>query len=244
MLLRYSPEPPLICGAVDCAMIAARRRPQQEIDSMATGRTLGRDDLIASHYTISGADVMTPSRHSFAERVGAAAAAGFAGIGWTPEDYGACRAAGLSDADLRAILDDHGIKAAELEFVSGWAHGGDLGKAARRTEDRMYAIAEVFGPRHINVGELGRSPRWNHWKPRRNASRHCATAPPRTACWWQSSSCRGREYPIQNGLGHLPDGGAAQWRSAGGFVALLPQRHGCGHTPRGAGRANRRDSVR
>jgi len=122
---------------------------------MATGRTLGRDDLIASHYTISGADVMTPSRHSFAKRVGAAAAAGFAGIGWTPEDYGACRAAGLSDADLRAILDDHGIKAAELEFVSGWAHGGDLGKAARRTEDRMYAIADVFGPRHINVGELG-----------------------------------------------------------------------------------------
>ncbi len=120
----------------------------------ATARALGRDDLIASHFTISGADVMQPARHSFAQRVAAAAAAGFSGIGWTPDDYDACRAAGLSDAEMRAILDDHGISAAELEFVSDWAQGGERGAAARRTEDRMYAMAEVFGMRHINVGEL------------------------------------------------------------------------------------------
>ncbi len=120
----------------------------------STGHALGRDDLIASHYTISGADVMQPARHSFAQRVAAAAAAGFSGIGWTPDDYDACRAAGLSDAEMGAILDDYGISAAELEFVSDWAHGGERGAAARRTEDRMYAMAEVFGTRHINVGEL------------------------------------------------------------------------------------------
>src|SRR5689334_3724269 len=104
--------------------------------SRATGRALGPNDLIASHYTVSGADVMQPARHSFAQRVAAVVAAGFSGIGWTPEDYNACRAAGLSDADLRAILDDHGITAAELEFVSDWAHAGDRSQAARRTEER------------------------------------------------------------------------------------------------------------
>jgi sugar phosphate isomerase/epimerase len=120
-------------------------------------KALGPNDLIASHYTISGADVMKPARHSFAQRVAAAAAAGFAAIGWTPEDYDACRAAGVTDADMRKILNDHGIGVAELEFVSDWAHGGERGQAARATEDRMYRMAELFSPRHMNVGELHRA---------------------------------------------------------------------------------------
>jgi sugar phosphate isomerase/epimerase len=115
---------------------------------------LGPNDLIASHYSLSGADVMKPARHSFAQRVAAAAAAGFAGIGWTPDDYDSCRAAGLTDAEMRAILADHGIRVAELEFVSDWAHGGERGAIARKTEDRMYRMADLLGPRHINVGEL------------------------------------------------------------------------------------------
>ena len=115
---------------------------------------LGPNDLIASHYSISGADVMNPARHSFVQRVAATAAAGFAGIGWTPEDYDACRAAGVSDADIRAILKDHGVRVAELEFVSDWAHGGNRAAAARKTEDRMYRMADLLKPRHMNVGEL------------------------------------------------------------------------------------------
>ncbi|HEV3112066.1 MAG TPA: sugar phosphate isomerase/epimerase [Candidatus Binataceae bacterium] len=117
-------------------------------------RVLGPNDLIASHYSISGADVMKPARHSFAQRVAAAAAAGFGGIGWTPEDYDACRAAGVSEAEMRAILNDHGVRVAELEFVSDWAHGGERATAARQTEDRMYRMADLLGPRHMNVGEL------------------------------------------------------------------------------------------
>jgi sugar phosphate isomerase/epimerase len=117
-------------------------------------RVLGPNDLIASHYSISGADVMKPARHSFAQRVAAAAAAGFGGIGWTPEDYDACRAAGVSEAEMRAILNDHGVRVAELEFVSDWAHGGERATATRQTEDRMYRMADLLGPRHMNVGEL------------------------------------------------------------------------------------------
>ena len=49
--------------------------------SKSHNRTLGRDELIASSYTLSGAPVFEPPRFSFAERVAAAAKAGFAGIG-------------------------------------------------------------------------------------------------------------------------------------------------------------------
>ena len=85
--------------------------------------TLGRDHLIASRFTLTGAGIGAAPRFSFPERVAAAAAAGFTGIGLDADDYAACRAAGLSDADVRAVLDDHGIHAAELEFVHGWARG-------------------------------------------------------------------------------------------------------------------------
>jgi sugar phosphate isomerase/epimerase len=135
--------------------VPTARQQVGAVMSDSSRRALGRDDLIASHCTISGADALRPARHSFAKRVAAAAAAGFSGIGWMPDDYAECRAAGLSDGELRAILDDHGIVPAELEFLFDWAHGGELGAAARRTEDRMYAMAEVFGTRHINVAELG-----------------------------------------------------------------------------------------
>jgi sugar phosphate isomerase/epimerase len=114
----------------------------------------GRDDLIASHYTLAGAGVGEPVRFTFAERVAAAAAAGFAGIGLLADDYAACRASGLSDADLRAILDDHGVRVAELEFVFGWARDDERATWARRVEDQLYAVADALGARHLNVGDI------------------------------------------------------------------------------------------
>jgi len=114
----------------------------------------GRDDLIASHYTLAGAGVGEPVRFTFAERVAAAAAAGFAGIGLLADDYAACRASGLSDADLRAILDDHGVRVAELEFVFGWARDDERARWARRVEDQLYAVADALGARHLNVGDI------------------------------------------------------------------------------------------
>jgi sugar phosphate isomerase/epimerase len=116
---------------------------------------LGPNDLIASYYTLTGAEPGQPSRFSFAERVAAAAAAGFAAIGCQPSDYTLCRAAGLSDADMTRILADHGIRVAELEFLFDWAHGGDRGAAARKLEEEFYRLADVFQPRHLNVGDLG-----------------------------------------------------------------------------------------
>src|SRR5260370_27467750 len=117
-----------------------------------SNRTLGRYDLIASSYPLSGAQVFEPPRFSFAERVAAAAKAGFAGIGVAIEDYAVCRERGMSDTEMRRILDDHGIRAAELEFLQNWWDDEGRGRRARANEDLFYAAADALGSRHINVG--------------------------------------------------------------------------------------------
>src|SRR5262245_20999102 len=114
---------------------------------MHARRHLGRDDLIASYYTLSGADISAPARHPFAARVAPARAAGFAGIGLFCEDYFATVAGGLSPADMRATLADHGIVLAELEFLFDWWRDGERGAASRRLEERLYEVADALGPR-------------------------------------------------------------------------------------------------
>lgn len=52
---------------------------------------LGRDDLIASYYTICGTMPFESSRFSFAERATAAARAGFSAIGLIIKDFLVCR---------------------------------------------------------------------------------------------------------------------------------------------------------
>jgi sugar phosphate isomerase/epimerase len=118
----------------------------------AKSRSLGRNDLIVSSYTISGAPVFQLPRFSFAERVAAAAAAGFSGIGIAMEDYTACRQRGTSGTEMRRILDDHGIAAAELEFLMGWWNDGEAGERSRAAEQTFYDAAEALGARHMNVG--------------------------------------------------------------------------------------------
>lgn len=120
-------------------------------------RALHRDDLIASYFTLAGAGVGRPARFSFVERVAAAAAAGFAGIGMLVDDYAACRAAGLSDTEMRRIVDDHGIQVAEVEFLFDWCRGDERAAFARRVEDQLYAVADAFGARHMNVGDINPS---------------------------------------------------------------------------------------
>jgi len=115
---------------------------------------LGPDDLIASYFTLTGAPVMAPARWSFEERVAAAARAGFAGIGMFTDDYKACRDRGLSDADMQRVLADHGIGVPEVEFVFDWAYDGERGTQARVMEERAYAMADAFGARHMNIGDV------------------------------------------------------------------------------------------
>jgi sugar phosphate isomerase/epimerase len=118
---------------------------------------LTRDDLIASHFTLSGSSPAEPARHPFEARVTGAAAAGFAGIGLLGEAYAQERERGLSDADMRAILDDHGMVVGEVEFLHRWAAEPDDAEAASmrgELEDRVWAMADAFHPRVVSVGEI------------------------------------------------------------------------------------------
>jgi sugar phosphate isomerase/epimerase len=59
----------------------------------------------------------TIRRASIPTTVRAASAAGFDGVSLYFDEYRAARADGWSDADLRALLDDHGVAVAELDGV-------------------------------------------------------------------------------------------------------------------------------
>lgn len=114
--------------------------------------TLRHADLVLAHGTLRHA--------SIEERVKAASRAGFAGIGLAARGYARLREEGWSDAALRSLLDDHGVVLAETEGLlgfssSGWVQSGVL--AGRRYADpeverQVFAMAEAFGVRHLNVG--------------------------------------------------------------------------------------------
>lgn len=111
-----------------------------------------RDQLVASYYTLTGAPVGHPPRFSFEDRVAAAAEAGFAGIGLLSDDYASLRGEGRGDADLRAVLDDHGIRVTEIEFLFGWA-GDD--PSAVELEATLHAMTDAFSPHHLTCGDVG-----------------------------------------------------------------------------------------
>jgi sugar phosphate isomerase/epimerase len=120
--------------------------------------TLGADDLVCSHFTLTGALPSERPRFAFHERVEAAAAAGFAGIGLLGVDYAQARAAGLADAEMGRALAEHGLVLAEVEFLMEWSAGPDEPERqalARALEDQVWAMADAFGPRVVSVGEIG-----------------------------------------------------------------------------------------
>jgi sugar phosphate isomerase/epimerase len=90
--------------------------------------------LTCSANTLRFADLPT--------RVASAAAAGFTGIGLRLTDY---LDAGLSDGDIRALLDRHGVRVLELEHTWDWAAGEDP------AEEAMWRLADHVGFRHLNI---------------------------------------------------------------------------------------------
>ncbi len=108
-------------------------------------------DLILSFGTLRFA--------TFTERVEAAAAAGFDGIGLSLTAYRRLRANGWSDRDLADLLNDHGLRLSEIEALSGFAARGEaavpalpgLRYADAELEARAFAMADAFGARHVQV---------------------------------------------------------------------------------------------
>ena len=110
---------------------------------------LGPSDLVLCAGTLLHA--------SFVERVKAASAAGFSAISLWSEDYERARAAGLSPADMRSILADHGLEIAELDAVTRWLPTNDdtvLDGPFDHGADELLAIADAVGGRSLNVVEI------------------------------------------------------------------------------------------
>jgi sugar phosphate isomerase/epimerase len=96
----------------------------------------------------------------FRERVEAAAAAGFDGLSLWVSDYRSGRAGGLSDADMRTMLDDNGIAIAELDLAWWWLPGSpetapEIMKAAFAYDEAdVFAIADAVGVRSLNAADV------------------------------------------------------------------------------------------
>jgi sugar phosphate isomerase/epimerase len=80
------------------------------------------------------------------------------GLGLLVDDYDAMRASGSSDADLRAVCDDQGIRVVEVEFLYHWTCVDEREDFARDLEQRLYRAADAFGARHMNMGDVNPPP--------------------------------------------------------------------------------------
>ena len=104
-----------------------------------------------------------PRDVSFRERVDAAVAGGFRGISLWGRDYERARADGLSDADIRALLADHGLEVGELDPAWWWLPGAsevhvpdaaDTMKVFCYDERAMFAIGDAVGARSLNATDV------------------------------------------------------------------------------------------
>jgi sugar phosphate isomerase/epimerase len=107
---------------------------------------LGPEDLVLCAGTL----LQTP----IVQRMEAARAAGFTAISLWAEDYEQARASGLSPADVRAMLDDHGLSIGELDGVSQWLPAGDDDGGFGHRAEELFAVADAVGGRSLNVFEM------------------------------------------------------------------------------------------
>jgi sugar phosphate isomerase/epimerase len=117
---------------------------------------MGPDDLVLCSGTLRRG---VP----FAERLSAASEAGFAGVSLWGRDYAAARGEGLSDADLRTMLADHGLAVGEVDPAWWWPPGAAGVALAPEidTEDvfcfgepELLAVADAVGARSINAVDV------------------------------------------------------------------------------------------
>jgi sugar phosphate isomerase/epimerase len=117
---------------------------------------MGPDDLVLCSGTLRRGI-------PFAERLSAASGAGFAAVSLWGRDYAAARAEGLSDADLRAMLADHGLVVAELDPAWWWLPGAsdvrippelDSEEVFRFGETELFAMADAVGARSVNAVDV------------------------------------------------------------------------------------------
>lgn len=114
--------------------------------------------FVATYFTLAGNigpfDPVTISPHPLIDRARAAAEAGYSGMGFGHQDIAhLLRVHGA--AEVRAILDDHGIAIREVEVLTDWFATGERRIASDIQRREMLHAAQAIGARHIKVaGDL------------------------------------------------------------------------------------------
>jgi sugar phosphate isomerase/epimerase len=95
------------------------------------------------------------------ERVAAAAAAGFRGLGLNHADLVAAeRKYGIGG--IRSLLDDNGMVHLELELLTDWWTDGPLRRDSDKVRRDLLSAAEALGAGHIKVGPDVTDAPWDH----------------------------------------------------------------------------------
>jgi sugar phosphate isomerase/epimerase len=118
-------------------------------------------ELLASYWTICGAAEPHSEREfspfSLRDRAVSASRAGFTGLGIWHADLAHLRSQHSLPA-MKRILDDHGIRHLELEFLTDWFVDGEKRKASDVTRRMLLESAAGLGARHIKVGDFFKTP--------------------------------------------------------------------------------------
>ena len=87
----------------------------------------------------------------FEDRVIAAKNAGYEGIGLRAETYVDALNEGLFDKDILAILDKHGMKVTEVEYIVQWAE--EYRSYEQKYKEQLcFHMCELFDVKQINCG--------------------------------------------------------------------------------------------
>jgi sugar phosphate isomerase/epimerase len=115
-------------------------------------------ELLAGYWTIAGDCYATgPSEVSpfpLRERVEAASAAGYTGLGLVHQDL-VFNAKAMGYPAMKRLFDDHGIAHIEVEFLGDWFESGAKRKASDHIRKDLLEAAHALGARDIKcAGEM------------------------------------------------------------------------------------------
>jgi sugar phosphate isomerase/epimerase len=100
--------------------------------------------LVLSHFSLA-------REHPIDERVALAAAHGFTSIGLYVGHYAQLERDGFAPGGLLELLDEHGVRLAEIEVVPGLGRDGEGGERAAGIEATAWRMADAFGCRYLQV---------------------------------------------------------------------------------------------
>jgi sugar phosphate isomerase/epimerase len=118
------------------------------------------DDVLGLYWTISGPVEVHVGREwslfSLRDRCAHARRVGFSGIGIWHADLEHLLEHGTTIADIRSLLDEHGLRHLELEFLGDWFldPSDERRIAADATRRLLFEAAETLPVHHIKVGNL------------------------------------------------------------------------------------------